>query len=89
MRDLCLRMIHRRWLVLLLAAAELPLLAQIGRYPGGYPPVGYPPGQYPGRYPGGGGLPIPGRGGRQKAPPTPKDILSVQRFRKGFEEGSC
>lgn len=39
----------------------LLFLAQVG-YPGQYPPGQYPPGQYPGRYPGGSGIPIPGRG---------------------------
>ena len=32
-----------------------------GYPPGGYPGGGYPPGQYPGQYPGGAGIPIPGR----------------------------
>ncbi len=37
-----------------------------GYPPGGYPGGGYPPGQYPGQYPGGGGIPIPGRSTKTK-----------------------
>jgi hypothetical protein len=46
----------RRFAFVIVLAAQLPLLAQIGPYPGGT----YPPGQYPGPTGGGGpGLPLP------------------------------
>lgn len=72
---------------LLLWGAEFPLSAQIGTpYPGGpYPGGPYPGGPYPGgRYPGGGypypgggtGIPMPGRGGKQKK--SEKDVVPTK-----------
>ncbi len=52
----------RRFAFLIILAAQLLLLAQIGPYPGGT----YPPGRYPGPSGGGSGLPLPWpRGGKK------------------------
>ena len=70
----------RRFLPVIILVSQIPLLSQIGRYPGGYPPSQYPGSQIPGvpfPWPGGGR-----RGGDTTNAPARAPQRSTGKLRK-------
>ena len=76
-------MVYRRVGLCALLLALGVASAQIYPPGGGYPPGGYPPTGYPGQrpYPGGGGIPIPTRGGKTTKPKNDTSNQPLPNFR--------